>query len=478
MKAMRRGWLHIASGAGLGRIFGFVSNLLLSRWLGPADLGLFNLATTTVQTSDTLVRCGGDYALNFELGGKPDSTQTEPGAELARAFSQLCSIATLLVCFATGIWVLLGQGLFPLSITPSERLIFSGLLLLMIAFEGISASAWEVLLVSHRTAPFALRQGLFFPFRLLFAALGALCASILGALVGWSFIAVIQCFWLKRVLGNLWTPFQLLPLLGKRILDLLRRGLPFYAANLLSAIIFYPLLLIVASATGLAEIGYLRVGQILQQLFAFIPSTLVPLLFLKMRGQSNFDDQVGVMEQPFRIIWLLLLELLLLYCIFDQPLVQSLFGLPFIAALMPTRLLLATALFECLAQLLVQPLLAAGNTRMYAIWQNVAAVITAFVGWIWIPSGGLSAYLAVRFLYVIIPLLGFGNSVVRRFNYPEKLLPLVITSFSLLLMLFLQTFVGHAFVWMPFFLATASICSLIFHRQDLLLLPKLLRFQN
>lgn len=478
MKAMRRGWLHIASGAGLGRIFGFVSNLLLSRWLGPADLGLFNLATTTVQTSDTLVRCGGDYALNFELGGKPDSTHTEPGAELARAFSQLCSIATLLVCFATGIWVLWGQGLFPLSITLRERFTFSGLLLLMIASEGISASAWEVLLVSHRTAPFALRQGLFFPLRLLFAALGALCAGILGALIGWSFIAVIQCFWLKRVLGNLWTPFQLLPLLGKRLLDLLKRGLPFYAANLLSAIIFYPLLLIVASATGLSDIGYLRVGQILQQLFAFIPTTLVPLLFLKMRGQSNLNDQVSVMEQPFRLIWLLLLELLLIYCLFDQTLVESLFGLRFIPALMPTRLLLATALFECLAQLLVQPLLAAGNTRLYAIWQNGAAVIAACVGWLWIPSGGLSAYLAVRFLYVTIPLFGFGYPVVRHFNQPEKLLSLVIVSLSLLFILFVQTFADHSFVWTPLFLSVASITSLIFQRQDLLLLPKLLRSKN
>ena len=475
---MRRGWFHLASGAGLGRIFGFVSNLLLSRWLGPADLGLFNLATTTVQTSDTLVRCGGDYALNFELGGKPDSIQTEPGAQLARALSQLCSIATLLVCFATGIWVLWGQGLFPLSITPSERFIFSGLLLVMIASEGIAASAWEILLVSHRTAPFALRQGLFFPLRLLFAALGALCASIFGALLGWSFIAVIQCFWLKSVLGTLWNPFQLWPLFGKRLLDLLRRGFPFYAANLLSAIIFYPLLLKVASATGLAEIGYLRVGQILQQLFAFIPTTLVPLLFLKMRAESSLKDQVSVMEQPFRIIWLLLLELLLIYCLFDQTLVESLFGLRFIAALMPTRLLLATALFECLAQLLVQPLLAAGNTRSYAIWQNGAAVFTAFVGWIWIPSGGLSAYLAVRFLYVIIPFFGFGNPVVRYFSEREKLVSLFIATLSLTFVLFVQTFADHALVWTPSFLAIASISILIFHRQDLLLLPKLLRLKN
>ena len=478
MNAMRRSWFHLASGAGLGRIFGFVSNLLLSRWLGPADLGLFNLITTTVQTSDTLVRCGGDYALNFKLGGQPESTKSNPGAELARALSQLCSLATSLVCVAIGIWVWFAQGLFPLSIIPSQRIILTGLLILMIACEGMSASAWEVLLVSHRTESFALRQGLFFPLRLLFAALGSLVSSISGALLGWCFVAVLQCFWLKKVLGNLWTPLQLWPLLVKRLLDLLRRGLPFYAANLLSAMIFYPLLLKVATSSGLADLGYLRVGQILQQLFAFLPSTLVPVLFLKMRSQSNFKDQVVVMEQPLRIIWLLLVECLILYYCLDYTLVKSLFGAGFTSAITPTRLLLSTTLFECLAQLVVQPLLASGNARMYAIWQNVAAVITACLGWFWIPTGGLGAYLTVRLLYVILPLFGFGNPVLRHFNRPEKLLSLLIASFFLLFISLVQVFTDHLFVWTPFILAIAFIGNIFLHCQDLVLLPQLLRSKS
>ena len=167
--------------------------------------------------------------------------------------------------------------------------------------------------------------------------------------------------------------------------------------------IFYPLLLKVASTTGLAEIGYLRVGQILQQLFAFLPATLVPVLFLKLRGESTFANQVLVMEKPFRIIWFLLLEVLLLYCTVDQSLITSLFGVDFLSALLPTRLLLLTALFECLTQLVVQPLLAAGKTRLYGFLQTSSAVLAAVLGWLWIPAAGLSAYLIVRLLYVVIP---------------------------------------------------------------------------
>jgi len=426
--ALRRGWLHLASGAGLGRLFSFGSNLLLSRWLGPTDLGLFNLVTTTVQTGDTLVRCGADYALNFEIGGDPDATQHEYGVQLARALSQICSVATLLLSIGFGTWLWFGQGLFPLSSPPSQRWIWSLLLLVMLGCEGISAPAWEVLLVSRQTAFLALRQGLFFPLRLLMAAVGALTLGVSGAFGGWCLVAVLQCIWLKQTLGPLWTPFRLWPPLQDRARQLLQRGLPFYGANLLASLIFYPLLLQVASGTGLAEVGYLRVGQILQQLFAFLPATLVPVLFLQLRAQSVFEDQVMLLEMPLRLIWLVLLQVLLLYCVFDQWLIGFLFGAGFEAALLPTRLLLLTALFECLAQLTVQPLLAQGKTRLYGLWQNGSALLAALFGWLWIPNAGLAAYLLVRLLYVLIPLVGFSLPVLQHLRSPQKMLPLVVLS--------------------------------------------------
>ena len=467
---MRRGWIHLATGAGVGRVLGFTSNLLLSRWLGPTELGLFNLVTTTVQTSDTLVRCGGDYALNFELGSQPEAIKTERGSELARGLAQLCSLTTLLICVGVAIWVWREHGLFPQSTLFSQRLIMTVLLLLMIACEGSSASAWEVLLVSRRTGRLALRQGLFFPLRLLFASIGALFAGVLGAMSGWSLIVVLQCVWLKRVLGHLWTPMHIWPLLASTVQQLLARGFPFYAANLVASMIFYPLLLKVANGSGLAEIGYLRVGQILQQLFAFLPATLVPLLFLSLREQVTFSGQVLAIEKPLRIIWLLLLQVLLLYCMVDRPLIAWLFGNEFISALLPTRLLLIVALFECLAQLVVQPLLAAGQTRMYGLWQNGAAVLAAVVGWFWIPSAGLAAYLTVRLIYVLLPLIGLCFPVFEQLYEPRKLILLALVTISLMTLVLVQIFDDTLCTWTPLFCLIAFLAILLSQRQDFVLL--------
>jgi hypothetical protein len=50
--------------------------------------------------------------------------------------------------------------------------------------------------------------------------------------------------------------------------------LPHSGSELLSSLVFFPLLLSLASRSGLADVGYLRVGQILQQLFALLPGTM------------------------------------------------------------------------------------------------------------------------------------------------------------------------------------------------------------
>ena len=475
MSGLRRGWFHLASGAGSGRILGFLSNMLISRWLGPTNLGLFNLVTTTVQTCDTLVRCGGDYAINYELGADSQRIYTQEGVKTATALTQICSISTALICVLVAIWVSFGRGLFPPDLHSHHRLIYTILLFLMMVSEGGCASAWELLLISHRTAPLALRQGLFYPSRLLFAAIGAFTFGLSGAMCGWIVVSLFQVIWLKNLLRNLWSPFKIFPLYLIKITSLLRRGLPFYGSNLLTSIVFYPLLVQVATDSGLAQIGYLRVGQILQQLFAFLPATLVPLLFLKLRGKPSFEDQAILIETPFRIIWLILLETLLLYCIFEKNLVYSLFGQDFISASLPTRLLLLTALFESLSQLIVQPLLATGQTRIYALWQNGSAVISAFLGWLWIPIYGFSGYLIVKALFVLIPLLGFAIPVAKNFRQSQKSLPLTIVSLLLVLVTLAQLTTDFTSNWITPVLIIC-LCSIpLFYRDDLLLLKNFLR---
>lgn len=431
MVDLRRGWLHLAGGAGLGRVGGFLSNLALSRLLGPADLGLFNLVATTVQTGDTLVRLGGDFALNYELGAEAGALQTPRGRGLAAAFSLQNGLATALMLGGMALWLGPGHGLFPATVAEPQRRLWSLLVLLMVGLEASCAVPWEVLLVARDTRRLALRQGLFLPLRLILAAVGAALGGITGALLGWCLVAGIQILWLAWTLRGIWPP-PARDLPGWTLWrQLLRRGLPFYGANLLSSLVFFPLLLSLAQQAGLAEVGFLRIGQILQQLFALLPGTLVPVLFLRLREADSFEARMRQVERVFRLLWILLLVVLLGYGLVDDLLIRLFFGTGFLPSLGPTRILLLTTLLEVLQQILIQPLISSGQLRRYALLMNGGTLVAAVCGWQLVPRLGLFGFLIAKYLAALLPMIPLLFLSVRSFAEPNKLLLPMITSLAL-----------------------------------------------
>jgi O-antigen/teichoic acid export membrane protein len=428
MADLRRGWLHLAGGAGLGRIGSFLSNLALTRLLGPADLGLFNLVATTVQTGDTLVRLGGDFALNYELGGEADSLDTPRGRGLTAAFSLQTLLATVVMLAGMALWLGPGHGLFPASVTEPQRRLWGALVVLMVGLEASCAVPWEVMLVARDTRRLALRQGLFLPLRLILAAVGAALGGITGALLGWSLVALLQILWLAWALRGVWPPPRWRPPGWALWGVLLRRGLPFYGANLVSSLVFFPLLLSLAQQAGLADVGFLRIGQILQQLFALLPGTLVPVLFLRLREAESFEARMRQVERVLRLVWSLLLGVLLLYGLVDAPLIRLFFGASFLPSLSPTRIMLVTSLLEVLQQILIQPLISSGHMRRYALLVNGGTLVAAVCGWTLVPKLGLVGFLVAKYLAALLPLLALFAMASWAFAEPRKLLPLLVGS--------------------------------------------------
>ncbi|MEB3242545.1 MAG: lipopolysaccharide biosynthesis protein [Cyanobacteriota bacterium] len=437
MVDLRRGWLHLAGGAGLGRIASFLSNLALTRLLGPADLGLFNLVATTVQTGDTLVRLGGDFALNYELGGEAGALHTPRGRSLTAAFSVQTLLATAVMLAGLALWLGPGHGLFPPSLAEPQRRLWGALLLLMVGLEAICAVPWEVLLVAGDTRRLALRQGVFLPLRLALAAVGAAWGQVGGALIGWTLVALIQPLWLAGSLRGAWPPPRdqwQIPWPVWR--QLLRRGLPFYGANLLSSLVFFPLLLNLASRSGLADVGFLRIGQILQQLFALLPGTLVPVLFLRLRQAESFHARMRQVERVFRLLWSLLLFVLLAYGLVDGLVIRLFFGASYLPSLGPTRIMLMTSLVEVLLQILIQPLMSSGLMRRYALLVNGGTLLAALVGWVLVPRLGLQGFLIAKYLVAILPLLPLLAAARETFDHAGRLLPLLLMTVALTLYLF------------------------------------------
>ncbi|MFZ9621627.1 MAG: hypothetical protein ACO289_10530, partial [Prochlorococcaceae cyanobacterium] len=376
-------------------------NLLLSRSLGPTGLGLFSLVLTTCQTFELTARGGVDYGLSCELTGAAAKRSELEKASVAESALRIVQLSTLVLATALWIWVVPLEGLLPVGLRIS-RGVAAVALVLIAALESLGGLPWDLLIIAGDTKRVALRQGLFAPLKLLVALAGAASFGVTGALTGYGLASAVQLLWLQRICRPLWSwPKRLWPD-WQQAWVLMRSGIALYGTNALAALVFLPLVSEVAKDAGVAEVGYLRVGQIMVQLFTLLPGALTPLLFLRLRATTTDDKQVSF-ETSLRLIWWLGLAALLAYLLIDQVLIRLFFGEAYLASLQPTRLLVFMAVLDSVNQVLHTPLLASRRTKLFAISQNCGAAAAAGLGWWLIPSMGLQGFLAAKLCFSALP---------------------------------------------------------------------------
>ena len=108
--------------------------------------------------------------------------------------------------------------------------------------------------------------------------------------------------------------------------------------------------------------------------------------------------------------------------------------------------------------------------RTYVFWQNGSALLAACLGWLWIPNAGLAAYLTVRFLYVFMPLVGFGSFTLKQMLEPTKLVYLTIISLCILALCIVQAITGVLASVPPLIFICLSISIAILQFEDIKLL--------
>ena len=398
---LKRGVLHLLSGSLLARCLGFVLNIGLSRSLGATGLGLFSLVLTTCQTFELTARAGVDYGLSCELTGSGEKRSECEKASVAQSAVRLVQLSTLALAISLWIWIVPFEGLLPIGLQSSRGAAAVALVFIAI-LESLGGLPWDLLIIWGDTKRVALRQGFFAPLKLLVALIGSAGFGVTGALTGYGLASGAQLLWLQHTCRPLWPwPKSWMPQ-WQQAWALIRNGVALYGTNAIAALVFLPLVSEVARDSGVAEVGYLRVGQIVVQLFTLLPGALIPLLFLRLRTSSNEHKEESI-ETSIRLIWWIGLAALLAYLLVDQTLIQLFFGKAYLPSVQPTRLLVLMAVLDSINQVLHTPLLANRRTRLFAISQNSGAVLSAGLGWWLIPSMGLQGFLAAKLCFSAVP---------------------------------------------------------------------------
>ena len=413
---------QLLSGSIIGRSLSFGLNLVLSRTLGPTGLGLFSLVLSTSQSFEIAARAGVDYGLSCELTEQKQPLSKSERSVIAATALQVVGLTSLVLAAVLWVWVVAFNGLLPVGLRISRQ--GAALALVLIAvLESFGSMPWELLLIAGQTKLVALRQGLFAPLKLLLALLGAKMLGFPGALIGYGVVAAAQWAWLQQKCKHFYTWSSREPPQWSKAWKLVQSGLGLYGTNALAAIVFLPLLAYLAQDSGVAEVGYFRVGQVLVQLFTLIPGAIAPVLFLKLRTSNDEESNKRNSEISLHLVWWIGLTALLLYLLVDHQVVAVFFGKSFLPAIQPTRLLVLMAVLDSISQLLHTPLLASKKTRLFAITQNCAAILAGVIGYWLIPKWGLQGFLAAKIAFSLLPVIIYLKQSWHRLN-PSKILML------------------------------------------------------
>jgi len=424
---LRKGVIHLLSGSIMGRGLNFILNLALSRALGPSALGIFSLILTTAQTFELTAQVGMDYGVSCALTG-PGATQLrEKRQQIAATAMRFVGFTSAILALVLWVWIMQFNGLQLEDREVSRSLVAAGVVGISL-LESLASLPWVLFLILGQTRLVALRQGLFAPARLLMALVGGWLSAASGAIVGYAIMSGLQFIWLQRQCNKLFLMSKVPKLRIGQCWQLIKSGLPLYISNALAGLIFLPLLADVASVAGIADVGYLRIGQMVVQLFTLLPGSLAPLLFFKLRSFNNEQNQTQTLATSLRLIWCLGLGTPLIYLVVDHTLVRIFFGEAFLQSLQPTRVLVLCAVLDSANQVLHTPLLANRRTGLYTISQNSGAAIAAILGFTLIPTQGLNGYLVAKFAFSIIPILIYSIDYFRRIETRSLIAQLLIAT--------------------------------------------------
>jgi O-antigen/teichoic acid export membrane protein len=428
---LRRGALYLFGGSLAGRGLSFLLNTLLSRLLGPDSLGLFSLVLTTSQTFEITVRGGVDYGLQCELTNEQAKLSEHDLQRVASAALQWISGATVFISMVLVLWVGYWQGLLP-NTMPMVRELSIGLLLIICCSESLGGLPWDLLLIKGKSKLVSLKQGLFAPVKLAAAVIGGYFQGIEGALIGYALTSIGQTAWVRRKVRPYLLSSGNLVARWSTTWNLIKIGLPLYATNSISAVVFLPLLAGVAVSAGISDVGYLRIGQLVVQLFTLIPGAIAPVLFLRLRQEKDHRDRTKEAQKSLQLVWTLGLIFLLIYCLIDRQLILLIFGEEFLPSLQATRVLVLCAILDSCSQILYTPLLASQRTRLFATVQNSAAIMAGLAGWALIPEYGLTGFLLAKLIFAWIPITCFSIDALKNLKQRHILLSLLAASASFL----------------------------------------------
>jgi O-antigen/teichoic acid export membrane protein len=401
--SLRSGFLGMLANRGLGLAIGFVSSIVLARWLGPAGRGDYAVYTTTLGLLTIILSLGIGQA-NTILIGRSTAPRRQLGLN-SLAYSVIIPIPVVLLATALPsphivkwtqmsptYWQLAGVGLW----LGLSALSIQGILLgerdynsynLLNALQTIlTLCATVVVLVVLKSGVVGLIWG-------------GICVSGLGFIASLILAMKGKSRSEKGVLN--WTLFQ----------STVRIGIRSAIINALDTFHFRLVIFLVGAYLGKEAVGYYTLAISLTTTISFLPPLLNNIVFSYVPS-TGVRSARSVIQTGY-ITMVIALVAAIGFILIGRPAIVFLYTDVFLPSYVPLTILLLAEVFRSHAALSAGFLAGLGYPRIYLIGSVVSLAINVGLNLLLIPTANIAgAALAAIVSYAVLAAI-YGYGVMR-----------------------------------------------------------------
>jgi len=365
--------------------------ILLARYLGPHDFGIYSIITALTALVAALLHLGQNSPLHKLLPEYAVSDPARAGAILAN----MVALTTVLVSLFSLSFLLSAPFVAKTIYLDSSLTGYFRFCAVMIFFMTLSNLAASIAAGMQEFRLYNTTQLLRSGLLLILAIISVSLWGLWGALVSQILASAVTMLWLA---------LQLRSILQSRFSSLLRLNgsceiwqpiavfmLPALVMILLNAPSFWWANTMTARTQGFTQAGLFSAAYGIFQLIALAPYNFyVPALTFLSEAQSKMKSAEfhNLVLRSLRGIWLLMLPLALGCALFSSWLLHLFFGSQFQAAMPAAFLLCLAALFMCVVGLLNAVIGAAGQLWQGCIITFLWALLFVVAGFLFIPRWG------------------------------------------------------------------------------------------
>ncbi len=387
--------LYMVGQGGIVRVFGFITTAVLSRILGPADFGIYNLVSNTANSVYGLVRLGTDAAItvfasrHHEAGESRQQTGRMLGAGLILLLTSALGSSIVCLVFSAVIAgsIFKQPGLQPWIATAA----------LFVLLQCLTQFLYCLLVGFQRFPQYAKVMSANAAFGLTVTVPGTVVYGLVGAVIG---LAVTQVFALMTLYGvvrktlaveRIQIQFSNFNVEARKILNY---GFPFYLSGLAIIPSVYYAQVLLAQGGGMEALGGLRVIGTMVALLSFVPGAIAPVILHRLSSVAS-GSRESFLSTSYLLVkyyWIFAVITGLLATLLAPIFIMYIFGEQYSTYVPAAYLAIFSSMFTTMLGVASNAAFSTGRVILILKYTVLQAVTFSIAAVFLVPRYGLEAY--------------------------------------------------------------------------------------